>query len=67
MNTISEIEQAIEKLPSNKVDELAAWFEQFRLKRGTTPRVDTWLESARGAAIPGTTTESVLALTRGEE
>jgi phosphoserine phosphatase len=52
METITEIEDAIEKLPYPQVEELAAWIEAFR---------------ARRAAPPGVTTENIMALTRGEE
>ncbi|MFA6287151.1 MAG: hypothetical protein WC661_07155 [Opitutaceae bacterium] len=30
MSTVMEIESAIEKLPAQKVEELAAWFEEYR-------------------------------------
>jgi hypothetical protein len=61
MNTVVEIEIAIERLPEPQFTELAAWFEQFRLRRAVRPSVDHWLEHARGAARSGIT------LTRGEE
>ena len=67
MKTINEIENAIERLCAAEVDELAAWMEQFRARRAMQPRNDSWLERARGVARPGVTTESLMALTRGEE
>jgi hypothetical protein len=67
MNTLGEIESAIERLPAPQVAELAVWLELFRVKRGTQPPDEAWLERARGAARPGVTTEGVMALTRGEE
>lgn len=30
MSTVSEIEAAIEKLPPEKVEELAAWLDEYR-------------------------------------
>ncbi len=67
MSSIAEIESAIEKLPAPQVDELAGWLETLRLKRATPPPVASWLERARGAALPGKTTANLMALTRGEE
>ena len=67
MSSIAEIENAIEKLPAPQVDELAGWLETLRVRRATTPPVESWLHHARGAALPGETTAKVMALTRGEE
>jgi hypothetical protein len=67
MRSIAEIESAIEKLPAPQVDELAGWLETLRVRRATPPPVESWLELARGAALPGQTTAKVMALTRGEE
>ena len=67
MSGIVEIENAIEKLPAPQVDELAAWLEKLRTRWTTPAPVDLWLESARGAALPGETTAKLMALTRGEE
>jgi hypothetical protein len=67
MSSIAEIEAAIENLPAPQVDELAGWLEKLRVKRATPPPVDSWLQHARGAAIPGVKTKEVMALTRGEE
>ena len=67
MTTITEIEAAIEKLPASQMAELAGWLEELRVRRATPPPVETWLERARGAARPGTTTATVMDLTRGEE
>jgi hypothetical protein len=67
MSSIVEIENAIEKLPAPQVDELAGWLETLRVRRATPAPVERWLQRARGAALPGETTEKVMALTRGEE
>ena len=67
MSTIAEIEAAIEDLPSPQVDQLARWLETLRQRRATPPPVESWLQRARGAAIPGVKTTDVMALTRGEE
>lgn len=67
MDNIAEIEAAIENLPDPQVDELARWLETLRQRRTPPPPVDSWLKRARGAAIPGTRTDDVMNLTRGEE
>jgi len=67
MSSIAEIEDAIEKLPAPQVDELAGWLEAFRARRAAPTPVESWLQHARGAALPGETTAKVMALTRGEE
>lgn len=67
MSTLTEIEQAIEALPPQEVEELAAWLERRRPKPEAGQPVEQWLERARGTAAPGVTTQSVLALTRDEE
>ena len=67
MSNIDEIESAIEKLPTRQVEELAGWLEALRVKRATPPPVESWLQRARGAALPGETTAQVMTLTRGEE
>ena len=67
MSTIADIEAAIEKLPAPQLDELSGWLELIRMRRGTPPPVESWLEGARGAARPDVTTASVMALTRGAE
>jgi hypothetical protein len=67
MSTLTEIATAIEQLPTSQVDELAAWLEEYRARRATSPSADDWLDRARGAARPGVTTAEVMALTRGEE
>ena len=67
MSNIAEIEAAIENLPEPQVDQLARWLESFRQRRVTRPPVESWLERARGAAIPGMNTQDVMALTRSEE
>ena len=66
MSSIAEIENAIEKLPAPQVDELACWLETLRSRRATPPPVESWLQRARGVALPGETTAKVIALTRGE-
>jgi hypothetical protein len=67
MNSITEIEAAIEKLPPAQINELARWLETVRARRSTTPLVENWLAQARGAACTGLTTASVLELTRGDK
>ena len=67
MSSIAEIEDAIEKLPAPQVDELAGWLEALRVRRARPLPVESWLQRARGVALPGETTAKVLALTRGEE
>lgn len=64
MNTIAEIESAIERLRETEVAELAVWLEQHRQQRAGQPPVREWLDRARGAAQPGVTTDEVMALTR---
>ena len=66
MNTVVEIETAIERLPALQLAELAAWLEQLRVRRAVPPPAEAWLERARGAARSGVTTAEVMALTRGE-
>ena len=65
--SIAEIETAIEKLPAQQVDELAGWLETLRTRRATPPPVESWLERARGAAVPNASTAGVMDLTRGEQ
>ena len=67
MSSIAEIEAAIEKLPDPQVNQLARWLEAFRRRRATPPPIESWLQRARGAALPGLSTKDVMALTRGEE
>jgi hypothetical protein len=67
MNSIAEIEAAIEKLPDAQVDQLARWLQTLRQTRTTPPPVESWLQRARGVALPGVTTDDVMASTRGEE
>ncbi len=67
MNTITEIETAIERLPTPQVEELTAWLEWHRARRVTSQAAEAWLKRARGAALPNVTTAEVMALTRGEE
>lgn len=66
MSNIAEIEAAIENLPDPQVDQLARWIETHRRRRATPLPVEKWLQRARGAALPGTKTLDVMALTRGE-
>lgn len=65
MNTIAEIEKAIQSLTPTQVEELAHWFEEFRTSRVDSSSVETWLRQARGSALPGKTTESIMKLSRG--
>jgi len=63
MSTVGEIEDAIEKLTPPQMGELAGWLETLRVQRATPPPVESWLQRARGAALPGETTAKVMALT----
>ncbi len=67
MSSIAEIEAAIEVLPAWQVDQLARWIEVLRQRRATPPPIESWLQRALGAALPGVKTQDVMALTRGEE
>jgi hypothetical protein len=67
MSNIAEIEAAIENLPDPQVDQLAHWLETHRQRRTAPPPVESWLQRARGAALPGVKSKDVMALTRGEE
>ena len=67
MSTVPEIEAAIEKLSKPQLEELVAWLDTILLRNRAPAAVDHWLNGARGAALPGATTDSVMALTRGEE
>ncbi|MBM3882774.1 MAG: hypothetical protein FJ387_24135 [Verrucomicrobia bacterium] len=67
MSNVAEIEAAIERLPGPQVDQLARWLEAFRQRRATPPPVESWLQHARGAALPGVKTQDLMKLTRGEE
>jgi hypothetical protein len=40
MRSITEIEDAVEKLPAAQVEELVNWLEGFRLRRATPPPVE---------------------------
>ena len=67
MNTIAQIESAIEELPAQQVEELAIWLEAHRARRAAPPPAEAWLKRARGAARPGVTTADVMALARTDE
>ena len=67
MSSITDIENAIEKLPAPQVEELAHWLERLRARRATPLPVESWLQRARGTARTDVTTDTVMALTRGEE
>lgn len=67
MSTIAEVESAIEQLPMPQVEELAVWLEAHRARRAAELAAAAWLEQARGAARPDTTTAEIMALTRGDE
>jgi hypothetical protein len=47
MDTLAEIESAIERLPPPQVAELAAWLEQHRVRCAATPVIETWLQRPR--------------------
>jgi hypothetical protein len=67
MSTLAEIEAALEQLPAPQLEQLARWLETLRQRRATPPPVESWLQRARGAAMPGVKTDDVMKLTRGEE
>ncbi|MFN7928142.1 MAG: hypothetical protein U0Y68_09375 [Blastocatellia bacterium] len=67
MSTIAEIETAIAGLPPAQVEELADWLAAHRAQRAAQWAAEKWLQQARGAALPDTTTAEVMTLTRGEE
>jgi hypothetical protein len=67
MSTITEIETAIERLPTVQVEELAVWLEAHRARRAAALAAEAWLERARGVARPDVTTAEVMGLTRGEQ
>jgi hypothetical protein len=67
MSSVAEIEAAIEKLPVPQVDQLASWLADFCRQRTSPPSVESWLQSARGAAINGADTQEIMRFTRGEE
>lgn len=66
MNTIAEIESAIERLPEAEVVELVRWLERFCQQLHAEPAFDVWLAKARGAATEGLSTQDVMSLTRGD-
>ena len=66
MSTVAEIEDAIAKLPTPQVEELADWLALLRSPPRSAAAIDNWLRHARGAALPGATTAGVLAATRGD-
>jgi hypothetical protein len=67
MSSIAEIEAAIKHLPDPQVDQLAQWLQAFRQQRNAPSSVESWLRRARGAAVPGTRTDDIIAATRGEQ
>jgi hypothetical protein len=67
MSNLAEIEAAIENLPRQQMDQLACWLETFRQRLTAPPPVESWLQHARGAALPDVKTIDVMVLTRGEE
>ncbi len=66
MSTLSDIEAAIQRLPAGEIEQLAQWFDTYRMAIGRPVSIEEWLEEARGAARPGVATADVMALTRGE-
>lgn len=66
MNTIAEIESAIERLPEPQVAELAIWLEEFRQRQMSPAGFDVWLNRARGFARTGITTDEIMAMTRDD-
>ena len=60
MSNIAEIEAAIEKLPGTQVEQLARWPDDYRQRRATPPPVESWLQRARGTALPDVKTEDLI-------
>jgi len=67
MSTLAEIEAAIECLSAKEVEELSVWLRQRGSGAVEGLPVETWLKKARGAAVPGVSTDALQALTRGEQ
>ena len=72
MNTLAEIEAAVDQLPLTQQEELHA-FLSARLearpeKKGLSPEeFEAWLKTAEGVGRSGMTTDEIMAMTRGEE
>ena len=63
MRTITEIQAAIRQLPKAKVAKLKQWLDkEFPPEPGTA--YEQWILKARGVAVPGVTTESMMRETR---
>jgi len=45
MNTVAEIVSAIERLPSEQMEEIAAWLEQFRSTVGASAIIFSQLDA----------------------
>jgi len=58
----------VHDLPEPVAKAIEAMVQTLRPEKAPEPgiAVDEWLESARGAAMPGVTTDGILAKTRGE-
>lgn len=71
MSTLTEIEAAVEQLPLPEKEELQVFLDsRVEAERKSTAwdeYFQNWLKTARGAGIPGITTDDVMRLTRGEE
>ena len=53
MSTVPEIESAITKLPAEKVEELAAWLDEYRQTLHASATVFTLLEEEENRADAG--------------
>lgn len=71
MSTLAEIQAAVEELPRAQQEELYAYIgtrlESLPRRGLSREEFNEWLKTARGAAIPGITTDQIMAMTRGEE
>jgi hypothetical protein len=60
MSNIAEIEAALEKLAGTQVEPLTRWLDDVRQRRATSPPMESWLQRARGAALPDVKTEDLI-------
>ena len=67
MDTLAEIEAAIERLPAVQFEKLAQWLDERRPVLIAKANVEAWMARAQGAARRGVTTAQVMAEMRGDE
>ncbi len=71
MSTFAEIKAAVSELPATQQQELYAMLKtrvEAPSEKGLTPEeFEEWYKKARGAGLPGVTTDEIMAMTRGEE